>query len=270
MGPHLKLGHPTTCQNLKLNNLHEVIILRGVEEIFCKIEGKEIPLVSTGTSPFAGAGQFGKNARVYRKKFLNNTDAMLEILEACYKAGGRGFEAIPFGKINEAAKIMKETHSDFVITGSTFPGPDPLIEDLIDIDAQVIFVHASVSDKKDERLSKILDDVASRGLIPGIAVHNPVSTLEYALKNLGHIKAFLVPFNSKGEFMDNQKDLEEIVDSNKDCSFVGMKTLAAGKIKPKEAYEYISKHNICAVAIGMVTVEEAEVSTKIALDALQK
>ena len=48
-----------------------------------------------------------------------------------------------------------------------------------------------------------------------------------------------------------------------------MKTLAAGKLDPKKAYEYISKHNICAVTIGMVTTEEAEISTKIALDALR-
>jgi len=217
-----------------------------------------------------GAAQFGKNARVYRKKFMNDVDAVLEILEACYKAGGRGIEIIPIGKIGKATKIMKETHNDFVITGSTFPGPDPLIEDLIDIDAKIIFVHGMVADKKDEKLVKLIDDVTSRGVIPGIAAHNPVSTLEFALENLPEVKAFLIPFNAKGMFMGNQKDLEELVDNNNNCSFVGMKTLAAGKLNPKEAYDYISKHNICAVTIGMVTTEEAEISTKIALEALSK
>ena len=173
---------------------------------------------------------------------MNDVDAVLEILEACYKAGGRGIEIIPIGKIGKATKIMKETHNDFVITGSTFPGPDPLIEDLIDIDAKIIFVHGMVADKKDEKLVKLIDDVTSRGVIPGIAAHNPVSTLEFALENLPEVKAFLIPFNAKGMFMSNQKDLEELVDNNNNCSFVGMKTLAAGKLNPKEAYEYISKH----------------------------
>ncbi len=194
---------------------------------------------------------------------------MVEILEACYKAGGRGIEAVSLGKICEAAKIMNETHSDFVVTGSTFPGPDPRIEDLIDIDAKIIFAHGSVSDKKDDKLLKMLDDISSRGIIPGIAAHNPVSTLEYALEN-AKAKAFLIPFNRRGFMMGYRKKLEELVDNNKDCSFVGMKTLAAGNLDPQKAYEYISKHNICAVTIGMVTVEEAEVSTKIALKALQK
>ena len=194
---------------------------------------------------------------------------MVEVLEACYKAGGRGIEAISFGKICEAAKIMNETHSDFVVTGSTLPGPDPRIEDLIDIDAKIIFAHGSVSDKKDDKLLKMLDDISSRGIIPGIAAHNPVSTLEYALEN-AKAKAFLIPFNRRGFMMGYRKKLEELVDNNKDCSFVGMKTLAAGNLDPQKAYEYISKHNICAVTIGMVTEEEAEVSTKIALKALQK
>ena len=35
-----------------------------------------------------------------------------------------------------------------------------------------------ISDKKDDKLIKLLDDIKSRGIIPGIAAHNPVSTLE--------------------------------------------------------------------------------------------
>ena len=94
--------------------------------------------------------------------------------------------------------------------------------------------------------------------------------LEYAIENLPQVKAFLTPLNANGLYMGDKEALEKIVDDHKDLYFVGMKTLAAGKLEPKEAYEYISKHNICAVTIGMVTVEEAEVSTKIALEALQK
>ena len=201
---------------------------------------------------------------------MNDANAMLEIMEACYKAGGRGIEAAPGGAVIDAIKIMKETHSDYVITGSTSPGPDPKIEDLIDVEAKIIFIHGMVSDKMDDRLDKLVDDVASRGVIPGISLHNPVPTLEHALENLTQVKAFLTPMNANGLYMGDKEALEKIVDDNKDLYFVGMKTLAAGKLEPKEAYDYISKHNICAVTIGMVTVEEAESSTKIALEALQK
>lgn len=201
---------------------------------------------------------------------MNNTEAVLEILEACYEAGGRGIELVPAGKVSEAARIMAETHNDFIITGSTFPGPDPLIEELANLDAKLIFAHGMISDKKDDKLIKLLDDIKSRGIIPGIAAHNPISTLEYAFKHIPHVKAFLIPFNAQGMFMGEQKKLENIVNSHKDHYFIGMKTLAAGKLEPLKAYEYISMHNICCSTIGMVNVKEAKISTEIALNVLQK
>ncbi len=242
------------------------------KQLFTEFEGVKIPLVSTGVSPFAGSPQFGDKAPIYRDKFFNDATAMLEIMEACYEGGGRGTGAIPFGKVGEAVKIMKETHDDYVITGSTLPGvvPDPGIEQLIDLDAKIIYVHASISDEKNDRVNKLLEEISSRGVIPGLAVHNPVSTLEFVFENNLNAKAFLVPFNANGMMMGNQQKLEELVDSRKETAFMGMKTLAAGKIEPTKAYEYISKHNIRAVIIGMVDVEEARNVTEIAIKALQK
>ena len=240
------------------------------ERLFCKIEGIDIPLVSTGVSPFAGAGQFGKMAPIYRKKFLFKVDAMLEIMRACYEAGGRGTGVIPFGKISKASKIMKETYNDYVITGSTLPGPNPGIEELIELEAKIIYVHGSISDSKNERLTKLLDEISSRGVIPGIATHNPIATIQFAIENNIKVRSFLIPFNIKGMMMGDQRKLEEIINDGNQFSFMGMKTLATGKIEPQKAYNYISKHNIHAVVIGMVEVEEAKIATEIALKALQK
>ena len=200
---------------------------------------------------------------------MNDKDAVLEILEACYEAGGRGIQLIPAGRVSEAAKIMAETHDDFIITGSTFPGPDPLIDKLAELDAKLIFAHGMISDKKDGKLETLISEIESRGIIPGIAAHNPISTLKYAFVNFPAVKAFLIPFNAQGLFMGDQEKLEEIVDSHKNHHFIGMKTLAAGKLDPIQAFDYISKHNICCVSIGMVTVEEAKISTEIALRILQ-
>ena len=86
---------------------------------------------------------------------------MLEILEASYEVGGRGIELVPAGKVTEAAKIMTETHSDFVIMGSTFPGPDPLINELSDLGAKIIFAHGMVADKKDMKLKSLIEDIKS-------------------------------------------------------------------------------------------------------------
>lgn len=201
---------------------------------------------------------------------MMDADAMLEIMEACYEAGGRGIEAVPGGAVCKAVKIMKETYNDYVVTGSTIPGPNPNLEDLIDVGAKIIFVHGANSDRKNETLLKLLDDISSRGVIPGVATHNPLSTINYIFENAPDVKAFLIPFNANGFMMGNKTALEELVDTKSDCYFMAMKTLDTGRLKPDKAFEYISKHNICAVAIGMVGVEEAQISTKIALEALQK
>ena len=60
--------------------------------------------------------------------------------------------------------------------------------------------------------------------------------------------------------MGDQKKLENIVNTHKNHHFIGMKTLAAGKLTPIQAYDYVSQHNICCVSIGMVNVEEAKFS----------
>ena len=68
--------------------------------------------------------------------------------------------------------------------------------------------------------------------------------------------------------MGNQSKLEELINSTKKYSFIGMKVLAAGNIKPEQALKYVSQHNIDAITIGMVDVQEAKYSTKIAIEAI--
>jgi hypothetical protein len=252
--------------NNHLSNLNKLynIYKEGVN-IFCKIDDIDIPLVSVGTSPFIGAGQFGFRAFEWSIKFLDNPKAMLEILEASYAKGARGIEVIPSGKILEAAQIMSETYNDYVITGSTYPGVDPKINLLVEKGAKLIFVHGMISDNKSTNLVRLLDDISSYGIIPGIATHEPILTIRYCIENSLNVRVFLIPFNKNGFLMGNINNLEEIVNNTKNFYFIGMKTLAAGKIKPNVAFQYIAHHNICAVTIGMITKQQAEESTKLAL-----
>ena len=194
---------------------------------------------------------------------------MLEILEASYAKGARGIEAIPSGKIMEAAQIMSETHNDYIITGSTYPDFDPRIDILIEKGAKLIFVHGMISDYKGTNLSQVLDEISGYGIIPGVATHDPIPTIRYCLENSLNVRVFLIPFNANGFLMGNAKELEKIVDSTKNFSFIAMKTLAAGDIKPDIAFQYIANHNVCAVTIGMVTKQQAEESTEIALKSLK-
>ncbi|NVM36022.1 MAG: hypothetical protein HWN81_10525 [Candidatus Lokiarchaeota archaeon] len=193
---------------------------------------------------------------------------MLEILEASYVEGARGVEVIPSGKITEAAQMMSEIYSDYVITGSTYPSKNSGISLLVEIGAKLIFVHGMISDNRGGILLRLLDEISSNGIIPGVATHDPIPTLKHCIENSLNVKVFLIPFNANGILMGNTKKLEEIVDKTKNFHFIGMKTLAAGEIEPEAAFQYIANHNICAVTIGMVTKQQAEESTRIALKAL--
>ncbi|MFX1374922.1 MAG: hypothetical protein ACFFA0_03840 [Promethearchaeota archaeon] len=164
---------------------------------------------------------------------------------------------------------MKKLHSDYVITASTYPGENSGIEAIAEAGAKLIFVHGMISDNKGKILLNLLDEISDRGIIPGIATHDPIPTIEYCVQNSLNVKAFLIPFNATGAFMGNQQRLEETVNNTKDYDYISMKTLASGKINPEIAFEYISNHNISAVTIGMVTPKEAMESTSIALKFLK-
>ena len=193
---------------------------------------------------------------------------MLEILEASYVEGARGVEVIPSGKITEAAQMMSEIYSDYVITGSTYPGKESGINVLVEVGAKLIFVHGMISDNRGGKLLSLLDEISSNGIIPGVATHDPIPILKYCIENSLNVRAFLIPFNANEVLMGNAEKLEEIVDKTKNFHFIGMKTLAAGEIEPEIAFQYIANHNICAVTIGMVTKQQAEESTRIALKSL--
>ncbi|MFX1347612.1 MAG: hypothetical protein ACFE92_02990 [Promethearchaeota archaeon] len=177
---------------------------------------------------------------------------------------------IPSGKILEAAQMMSEKYTDYVITGSTYPGVDSKVNLLIEKGAKLIFVHGIVSDNKGTNLIKLLDDISGYGIIPGVATHDPIPTIQYCIENSLNVKVFLIPFNVNGFLMGNPKELEELVDSTKNYYFIGMKTLAAGSIEPDLAFQYIKNHNISAVTIGMVTKQQAKESTEIALKSLYR
>ncbi|MBD3255196.1 MAG: hypothetical protein GF383_08895 [Candidatus Lokiarchaeota archaeon] len=241
-----------------------------MSKFYFNLKNEKIPLITTGTSPFIGAGQFGTKGAQWRRKFLDDTEAMVEILEAAYQEGSKGIEVIPIGKILDAAKMMGDTHSDYVITGSTYPGKNSGIDKLVDVGAKLIFVHAFIADNKNKKLDRLLNQVEFQGAIPGIATHDPINTIKYCLENNVNVKAFLVPFNDRGLYMEDKTELENLVDKTKNYDFIAMKTLAAGRITPETAFNYIARHNISAVTVGMVSIKEAKETTNIALDFLNK
>ncbi|MFX1293728.1 MAG: hypothetical protein ACFFD2_02545 [Promethearchaeota archaeon] len=226
---------------------------------FIELESSQIPRISIGTSPFIGAGQFGSLGLIWRSTFLQNAELMIKLMLFSYKQGAKGVEAIPTGQILAASLQVKQIQPDFTILGSTLWESRVnyfLIDELITADAKIIFLHGSISDRRDIKLiSVLLSKIRAAGKIPGMATHYPVQTINFIHQNQLDCPAILLPFNVNGEFMGDQKAVEELVNSL-DYFFIAMKPLAAGKIPPKKAFSYLGEHNISAVTVGMVTEEE--------------
>ena len=226
---------------------------------FIECESQTIPRISIGTSPFMGAGQFGAIGLTWRLKYLENAELMAKLMRECYKNGAKGVEVIPAGQILKAASITQQAYPDFSIIASTLwesRDNEFLINDLIKADAKIIFLHGTISDRRNLNLIKpLLAKVRGAGKIPGMATHDPLQTIPFIQQNKLDCSAILLPFNVRGEFMGNQRAVEELVDSL-EYFFVAMKSLAAGSIPPKKAFPYLGQHNISAVTVGMVTEEE--------------
>ncbi|MHA1299391.1 MAG: hypothetical protein ACTSO9_08155 [Candidatus Helarchaeota archaeon] len=237
---------------------------------FVTLEGKKIPIVSIGTSPFMGAGQFGPKGLLWRQKFLNNPENVSELLVETAQNGGMGIEIVPVGKISEALPVVNEKFPEFTVTGSTYWEKPYRIDKLNEIGAEIIFIHGAITDRMNlEEIKNIIQHIRILNRIPGIATHNPTKTIPFIEQSGLDCPAILVPFNKLGIFMEDQKLLERIVD-NSNKFFVAMKSLGAGRIKPEEAFQYLSEHNISAVAIGMVTFDEIKESVPVALEKLSR
>jgi len=227
--------------------------------VFIELESQKIPRISIGTSPFIGAGQFGPIALTWRMNYLQNADLMAKLMIECYNQGAEGVEAVPAGQILKAAKLVQQSFPDFTLLASTLwesKANNFLIDELIKADAKIIFLHGSISDQRNLNLIKsLLAKIRIGGKIPGMSTHDPLQTIPFIQQNKLDCPAILLPFNARGEFMGNQKAVEELVDSL-DYFFMAMKSLAAGKIPPKKAFPYLGNHNISAVTVGMVYKEE--------------
>lgn len=229
-----------------------------------KVAGTDVPLVSIGTSPFIGAGQFGFKGLIWRRTFLNDPRRMAELMIQGFKLGILGAHILPVGAIPIAVKLVRDTIPDYLVIGSLMPPPDlkESLETLISLESKIIFIHGEISDRrrKDQILS-IIDIIKEMGATAGVATHTyPVRTLKFLLTE-GIKVPVLLPFNLHGSYMEDQPELERLVDeSHLEC--IAMKVLDAGRLSPKNAISYVVKHNIKAITVGMTSVQELEELSK--------
>jgi hypothetical protein len=234
-----------------------------------KVSNKEIPRTLLGTSPFVAAPQFGHRARLYQIDLYNNPENIFKIIKKSFEMGITGIQVIPYPPVIEAITLAIEAGISMDIIGTLRPEKEN--EDLktfSDLDAVSMMIHGVTTDAGDwDFLESNLLKIKDEGAIPGLVTHMPFQTTVNLVESplLDMFDIYSVPVNKLGYLMDcDMYGLEErtklndmLVKLNK--TIIAKKVLAAGVLKPEEAFKYLKTVDfVDIVALGIASETEAD------------
>jgi len=242
----------------------ELVHLRQlVRQLQIQVGKAKIPRILLGTSPFIGAGQFGRRAYEYYFKFYEKPENIVRIILKAADLGVTGIQALPYAPIFEAMRRAEESLKERLVVVATI-GPDNPYDDIRrfqDFNTVAMVLHGEITDTKDKRkISDLLNRIHAAGYLAGTTTHRPFSTLSWLLEEAEvDIDLMMMPFNKLGMFMDAEPEeiAKKAIRLHK--PIIGKKVLAAGYLKPKEALEFALKSGIISVvALGVASEREAE------------
>ena len=220
-----------------------------------------IPRILLGTSPFIGAGQFGRRAASYYAKFFLNPGNILALLRRAHGMGIEGIQLLPYGPVVEAVERAMGEGMDFKIVGSVRPGDVEGDIRLLDrLGAIAMIAHAGIADRRDPRaLGRVLGAIRGAGRPAGFASHEPFKTLSWAEGAGLEYEIVMIPMNAAGAFMDcGPEELAGLLRRLGKFA-IAKKVLAAGSLPPARAIAYVAGLDcIQSVALGVASEREVE------------
>jgi len=221
-----------------------------------------------GTSPFIAAGQFGHRSLIYYERFYGKPHRVREVLEASYEAGVRAVQCLPFKHIVEAVLSMRKQGYHLEVWGSLMPKkPEQSLKVLERLEPKGVAIHGETSDKLNRELvTELIRVIRELGCKAGLAIHSPGVVVPWLIKERVDVDFIMVPFNKASYFMDMPaaelcKLLRQL-----GIPVIAMKVLAAGRLKPEEAIEFVANYpEITAIALGVASVNEALETFTVAL-----
>ncbi len=234
-----------------------------------EIEGREIPAVSLGTSPFIGAGQFGSKSGEYYKLFYARPENIEPIIRCSAELGVPAIQVLYYDRIIHALIRVQSAIGVKLFTTVTIGIVDwkrELLESAL-IDPSICFIHARITDLRNRLfLTEIIEEIRRKGMIPGCATRQPAETIPVLEESGLPIGCYLAPLNRIGLFVGD--NLKRTVDCYERASrpVIAKKVFAAGRIGPEEAFSFVSKvKNVKGVAVGIASESEAQETFETAL-----
>ena len=226
-----------------------------------------------GTSPFIGAGQFEERAVAYLRAFYGKPESVADVLEEALQSGAQGVQALPHWYIVEAIALLRMRGWRVEVWASLPPrGIEQALEAFRRIDAVGVAVHGLITDSLDKSLVEAqLDKVRDYGFKPGLALHTPRKAAKWVLEAGLEVDFLLAPFNKLGLYMDAEASMLHSLLLRVCRCFIAMKVLAAGRLRPREALEFVlSFKPPPSLALGVASREEARETFSLASKLLEE
>ena len=243
-----------------------------------KIGNKDYSKIIVGTNAFYGHSHFSAaRDSEYKKRFSD--DYIKNLLELCLRKGVNSIETCANERIlNIINDIKKESNINLIGTtriDETSPMKSHQIKlrYLTNNRADICIIHSQFVDRLSSTneikgLQSMVDEIHAAGLLAGISTHKN-STIELC-ETKYDIDVYLYPMNMLGFVYpgyDGNETVKGRIDliKNTNKQFIVMKTLAAGRIPPKEGLEFVLNNikDNDIITLGLGSLEEAEESLDI-------
>ena len=249
-----------------------------------EFKDKSIPKAILGYGPFMAEPYFGHRARIYQIDLYSTPQNIADVIIESYNQGIRAINLVNDPNLLEAYDIACENDCKMKVIATIgksdvdYLNPnyevakevdwDEDIELFSKYDCPLMLVDEFIVDAQDWRLtSKILTEINNSGSLSGLVTAFPLKTSTLLPDNmdLNLFDFFMVPFNSLSYMMDisafNSSQREEFKQKllSLDKKIIATRALAAGVLKPKEAFTFFKSIDyIDAITIGVASCDEAK------------
>ena len=243
-----------------------------------KIGNKDYSKIIAGTNAFYGHSHFSAaRDSEYKKRFSD--DYIKNVLKLCISKGVNSVETCANERILNIINDIKKENNINLIGTTRIDETSPMknhqtkLRYLIKNDSDICIIHSQFVDRigagsEIKGLQSMVDEIHASGLLAGISTHRN-STIEICEKKYD-IDVYLYPMNMLGFVYpgyDGNETVKERLNliKNTKKQFIVMKTLAAGRIPPKEGLEFVLDNikDNDIITLGLGSLEETEESIEI-------
>ena len=247
-----------------------------------EFKGKSIPQTILGYGPFMAELYYGHRSRLYLDDLYSNPQNAADVIIESYNQGIRAINLVNDSNLLKAYDLAVDAGCEMKVIATIgksdvdYLNPnyevakevdwDDDIELFSTYDCPLMLVDEFIVDGYDWKLtSKILSEINNTGSLSGIVTAFPSKTTDLLKDNLDMdlFDFYMIPFNSLSYMMDinafNASQRQEFVDRvlSLNKKIIATRVLAAGVLKPKEAFTFLKTADyIDAICMGVAKIEE--------------